>query len=194
MEKTIELPDVPVLVEERVVDDRAKKFGTTIIERDFRMPDGNTFSILCVDSTGNGPFVVIFPLTENDTVLLVNQFRFATNEWTIELPGGGLKLGQTWREAAKDELLEEVGADSATMEIIGNPMPINPGLQTTRFVVVLATGCKIIRPQNLDSTEIMVVKEVPLSKFREMLKKGEITDAKTVATGYLALDHLGLLG
>lgn len=72
-------------------------------------------------------------------------------------------------------------------------MPINPGLQTTRFIIILATGCKVIKPQNLDSTEVMVVKEVSLSKFREMLKKSEITDTKTVAAGYLALDHLGIL-
>ncbi len=187
------LPQEPVLVAERVVDDRAARFGKIVIERDFQMPNGSIASFICVASPEIGPSILIFPLTTQRKVLLVNQFRFATNEWTLELPGGRLKPGQSWQEATKDELLEEVGAEVKKMKIIGNPIPNDPALQTTYFNVVLAKGCKVVKSQNLDSTEVMTVVEFSIKKFREMLKKGKITDAKTVAAGYLVLDHLKLL-
>jgi 8-oxo-dGTP pyrophosphatase MutT (NUDIX family) len=139
------------------------------------------------------PFIV-FALTEHGNVFLVNQFRFGINGWVLELPGGCPKLGQTWEDVARAELLEEAGVEASEMKIIGRPMPFNPALENTRFTAVLATGCKVVMPQNLDSAEMIIVAEISVESFREMLKKGEITDAKTVAIGYLALDHLGLLG
>jgi len=182
----------PKLVADRILNDTYARFGKVIIERDFQMPDGQVLPILCVANSGMDPFI-IFALTEQKTVFLVNQFRFGTNEWLLELPGGNPKAGQTWEEGVQAELLEEVGAEAHEVKIIGTPMPFDPALGNARFTAVLATGCRIVRPQHLGSAEIMTIKELPVTKFREMLKNGKITDAKTVAAGYLALDHLGLL-
>lgn len=183
----------PMLIEERILDDRAAKFGKQVVERDFRMPDGSVIPILCLANSGKDSNM-IFALTERGTVFLVDQFRFGINDWVLELPGGCPKLGQTWEDASRTELLEEVGAEARDMEIIGTTMRLNPATENTCFNAILATGCEVVRAQNLDSTEVMNVVEVPVEKFREMLKKGEITDARTVVTGYLILDHLGLLG
>lgn len=194
MGKTSNFPQAPVLVEERTLDDRAARFGKQIVERDFRMPDGKVFPILCVTSPGMDP-VIVFAVTEDEqTVFLVNQFRFGVNDWVLELPGGCPKTGQTWEDVARAELLEEVGVEARKMRVIGAPMAFNPALGNVRFTAVLAIGCKVARSQDLDSTEVMTVREIPVLKFRKMLKRGEITDAKSVAIGYLALDHLGLLG
>lgn len=183
----------PVLVEERVIDDRATKYGKQIVERDFKMADGSVLSVLCVINQGMVPSIV-FALTECETVFLVNQFRFGINGWVLELPGGCPKPWQNWEDVARAELLEEVGAEAKEVKIIGEMMTLNPMVGNIHLNAVLATGCKVVSAQNLDSTETMTVVEVPIVKFREMLKKGEITDAKTIAVGYLALDHLGLLG
>lgn len=193
MKENISFSHAPVLVEQRVLDDRATRFGKQIVERHFKMPDGEVLPILCVINLGMDP-IIVFALTERGTVFLVNQFRFGISGWVLELPGGCPKPGQTWEDAARTELLEEVGAEARDMKVIGESMMLNPVLGNIHFNAVLATGCKVVRAQDLDSTEIMTVMEVSVGKFREMLKKGEITDAKTVAVGYLALDHLGFLG
>lgn len=187
------VPQTPVFIEERVIDDRFTRFGKRVVERDYRMPNDTVFPILCITSPGMDPSIV-FPVTKNKTVLLVNHFRFATNEWTLELPGGCPEPGQDWKTCAQMELLQEVGAEAETLQVIGKPLPVNPALQGVYFTAVLATGCTIVKSQSLGSTEIMTVKEIPIGEFRHMLKNGEITDTKTVAIGYLALDHLGLLG
>lgn len=192
MKKTRCLPQAPVLVRERVLDDRSAQFGKTVVERDFRMPGGNVVPILCISSPGMDPFIV-FALTTRGTIFLVNQFRFGINGFVLELPGGCPKPGQTWEDVARTELLEETGVEASKMRVIGEPIAFNPSLENTRFTAVLATGCRVVRPQDLDSSETMTVKEITIGKFREMLKKCEITDAKTVAIGYLVLDHLGLL-
>lgn len=183
----------PVLTGERIIDDRFARFGKRIVERDFKMPDGKTLPILCVSGAGMNP-AVVFALTERGTVFLVHQFRFGTNSFVLELPGGCQGSGAAWEEIAKSELLSEVGVGATRMEAIGEPMLVDAALGDARITAVLATGCKTVNQQRLDGTETMSVVEVSVGRFREMLKKGEITDAKTVATGYLALDHLRLLG
>lgn len=193
MNETSSLLQTPVLVEERVLDDRAARFGKQVVERDFRMSDGEVCSFLCVVNPGADP-VIIFALSERGTVFLVHQFRFGVNRWVLELPGGCPRSGQNWEDAARAELLEEAGVEAKEVRIIGTSMMFNPMLENICFSAILATECRMVRSQNLDSTEVMSVVEISIEKFREMLKKGEITDAKTVAIGYLALDHLGLLG
>lgn len=54
----------------------------------------------------------------------------------------------------------------------------------------VATNCKKIQEQKLDENEFIEVVEMPLEKFKEHLRSGELTDIKT---GYLGLDLLGLL-
>jgi len=190
------LPQAPEFVGERVIDDRYARFGKTIAEFDYRMPDGKVLPFLCAVNSGADP-AIIFAVTDDRSVFLVNQFRFATKKFVLELPGGNLKRGQSWEEswekAAKAELLEEVGVVASELKVIGERMPFNPAFETACFRAVLATGCRVVGPQDLDDTEVMAVQKIPVEKFREMLKNGEITDAKTVAIGYLALDHLGLL-
>ena len=185
--------ELPVLVEDKILDARGAKFGKTIIERHFRMPDGKVFQILCVDDSGIVP-VIIFPLTSKQTILLVHQFRFGINRSVYELPGGCPKPGQSWEDTANAELLEEIGAKASSLEIIGNPIPFNPALENNRAVPVLAKGCQIIKSQCLDETESGTVLEVTIPQFRSMVKLGEIVDAKTIAISYLALDQLDLLG
>jgi len=54
----------------------------------------------------------------------------------------------------------------------------------------VATNCKKTQEQKLDENEFIEVVEMPLEKFKEHLRSGELTDIKT---GYLGLDFLGLL-
>lgn len=184
----------PEFLRERVLDDRASKYGKTVIERDYRMPrNGKTISILLTTGGGHRDPYILFPLTDGDKVIIVRQYRYGPNGWVFELPGGCVNPGQDWHHCARKELLEETGATARSMEIIGKPMLFNPALETTYFHAVLATGCQIIKAQHLDRSETMEVVEISLIDFRRAVREGAIYDSKSVAIGYLALDHLGLL-
>ena len=182
----------PELVKDEVLDERASKYGKTVINRHFRMPNGSIHEILCVSTSSLVP-VIIFPVTRKGTVLFVNQYRFGTNESSIELPGGISKKGESIIDTAYAELSEEVGAVAESFEIIGSPMAINPALHDAKIIAVLATGCCITRAKDLDETEALSVMEFSISECRRMIRGGEVSDSKTVAISYIALDHLGLL-
>lgn len=51
----------------------------------------------------------ILVLTKDKRVILVRQFRFDPNEILLELPGGGIKKGETPEQAGEQEFLEETG-------------------------------------------------------------------------------------
>ena len=190
---------IPVYIKDVIVDDLDARFGKTVIRRHFRMPDGHTEEILCITGPEREP-CIIFPLTTDNEVLLVRQFRFAINSGKrkgrliLEFPGGCRKPGQKWRDCAKEELMEETGASAKSLEIIGKPIAFNPALECTRFTMVLARGCTVINGQHLDRSETIKVVKMTLHDFRSSLVFRTITDGKTVVTGYAVLDHLGLLG
>ena len=182
---------IPKFLGERIINDDDRQFGKTVVKRDFRI-NGGVSSILCITGVGRDP-CIIFPVTARRTVWLIRQYRFATREFIVELPGGCRKPGQGWRKCASAELLQEIGAKAESMQVLGKPTAFNPALQDARFTAVLAIGCQIVLPQRLDETESITPVEISLEKFRLNLRNGEYTDAKTIVTGYLALDHLGLL-
>jgi len=183
----------PILLREEVVNDEAAPFGKVVLRRHFKFPDGSTRAILCMGTGGLMP-VIVFAVTQNHTVLLVRQYRPGAMKWVIELPGGLPKSGQAWEDTARAELLEEVGAEAESFTLLGEPIELNPALETNIAIPVLANGCQVVAPLHLDEGEVMTSLEVTIPELRRMLRKGEITDAKSVAISYLALDRLGLLG
>ncbi len=188
---------IPVFNGETVISEEYARFGKKVVVRSFETSDGKVLGFLCTVNPHADP-AIIFAVTDHGTVFLVDQFRHATRAFEMELPGGCLKPGQTWEDAwektARAELREEVGVEATEMRVIGGRMPFNPALEDNYFRAVLATGCRVVQEQKLDDTEVMTIREVSLSEFRNMLRAGQITDAKTIAVGHLALDHLGLLG
>ena len=183
----------PVLVKDELLDGRGTKFGKTVIDRYFQMPNGKVIPILCITTSGVEP-VIVFAISDEGKIFLIRQFRFGTNDWMIELPGGCKKPGQSYEDTARAELLEETGVEATKIEIIGRPLAFNPALEDAKVIAAVATGCKVVGDQSLEDMETATVLEVTVAEFRRMAKTGEIGDAKTVAIGYLALDHLGFLG
>lgn len=64
-------------------------------------------------------YVSVLALTAQGEVLLVRQYRPATEQYTLELPSGHVEIGQTPEEAARLELLEETGYQAEKMEFLG---------------------------------------------------------------------------
>ena len=79
---------------------------TQIEERIYKLPDGSTKKIYI---KLNRPATCILALTEDNQVLLVEQFRPGPGKVLTELPGGYVDEGETSKEAAQRELREETG-------------------------------------------------------------------------------------
>lgn len=162
----------------------AGKYGRSVDKVMYEMPDGRTEEFY-VKREGNSALVV--PLTEDNRVVLVRQFRPGKNVVVDELPGGGIKDGQSPEDAARAELREEAGYEG-DLQFVAESWP--DGYSTRRSFVFVATNCKKAGEPELDENEFVEVHTVSLDEFRTHLRSGKLTD---VEAGYLGLDYLGLL-
>ncbi len=156
--------------------------------RQVRLVDG---SVVGREVVRNKGAVVIVPLTQNNEVRLVRQYRAAVEAWVIELPAGGLEVGEDPDVAAPRELLEETGDQAATWRTLGGFYSA-PGILTEFLHLYLATDLTP-GPNNLEFDEHIHVLTVPWSEAIAMINRREIQDAKTIAGLMLTGLHLEVI-
>ncbi len=121
--------------------------------------------------------VTVIPITENNEVLMVKQFRYPHGKVMLEIPAGKLEKGESHYDCGKRELLEETGCTCADYKYLGEIVP-TPAYVSEVIHLYLARGLTFSK-QSLDEDEFLDVEKVPLDKAYQMVLKGEITDSKT---------------
>ena len=154
-------------------------FGGCIISvfRDtVALPNGNTATREVVRHKGA---TCIVPITDNDEILMVRQYRYALGEVTLESPAGKLDPDETPENCALRELAEETGMTANKVVGLGK-IYTSVGFCDEVIHMYAAVGLK---PYELspDEDEFLTLGKVPVTDLRQMILDGEITDAKTVA-------------
>lgn len=129
-------------------------------------------------------WVNIIPITDDDQVIMVRQYRHGSKEITLEIPGGLVDTEDTPVEAAARELLEETGYQAEEVGKIGVVNP-NPAIFSNRCYTFIARNVKKVRNPMPDQTEDIEVALIPLSKIPELIRKGKIDHAIVIAAFYL---------
>ena len=120
----------------------------------------------------------MLPLTEDNEVICVRQYRYAHREITLEIPAGKLESTDTdIQAAALRELREEVGVECDELVYLG-PMYPSPALMDEIIHIFWARDLKYGK-NDLDKGEFLECERIPLAKMVEMALSGEIPDAKT---------------
>ncbi len=162
------------LSHERIYD------GTVFdVDRDrVRMPNGRTVT---VDVVRHPKSVVLVPVPEPGRVILVRQYRYAVNAFLWELPAGSVDDGETPEQAAARECHEEIGKVPSTVVRLGAMFP-TPGYCDEEMVFFrLSSLEEPTAPAEPDEDEDIEVRTFELSQAREMVRRGEIVDMKTIA-------------
>ncbi|NLT10482.1 MAG: NUDIX hydrolase [Ruminococcus sp.] len=134
--------------------------------------------------------VCVIPVTENNEIYMVKQFRYPFRRVTLEVPAGKLEKGEDHAECGRRELLEETGCVCSEYIYLGEMYP-TPAYNTEVTYMYLAKGLEI-RKQDLDEDEFLDVVTVPLAKAVDMVMKDEIKDGKTQIAILKAARILGI--
>lgn len=123
--------------------------------------------------------VVILPFLNDHEILLIKNYRPILSELLWELPAGTWESGEEPLQTAKRELMEETGYKADIMQPLLS-FYSTPGFSNEWLDCFIAKNLKFVG-QNLDETEEITVVSTPLTQAYDMIKKGIIKDAKTIA-------------
>lgn len=134
--------------------------------------------------------VCVVPVTENNEIYMVRQFRYPFAEVTDEIPAGKKDYGEDPAECGRRELLEETGFTCSEYTYLGELYPL-PAYDTEIIHMYLARGLKFEK-QNPDDDEFLDVIKLPLSEAVDMVMENKIKDGKTKLAILLAARKLGI--
>lgn len=142
-----------------------------------------SFSVLKVPD-----WINVMALTEDEQVILVEQFRYGIEEPTMELAGGVCDKGEAPLETAKRELLEETGYATEDWVYLGK-VSSNPAMQDNYTHSYLAINCTKVSEQKLDGNERINVHLLPIQDFLDSVYQGIIHHSLVAATTAKYLLH-----
>lgn len=134
-----------------------------------------TFSVLEAPD-----WINVIPLTKDNEVVLVEQYRYGVEQPTLELPGGMVDSGESPLETSRRELLEETGYAGEEAIDLGK-VSSNPAMMNNHTYTYLIKGCKKVQEQKLDGNERINVHLMPIEEFLELVHTGVVHHSLVVA-------------
>jgi len=128
-------------------------------------------------------WVNVIPLTSDNDVVLVRQYRHGTRTITLEIPGGIIERNDSPEEAARRELREETGYHASDMHPLGHVHP-NPAFLDNICYTYLARDVSIVGEQEQDEKEDIEVVLRPVEEIPRLIREGEITHSLILAAFY----------
>lgn len=133
---------------------------------------------------------LILPITNNQEIVCVRQYRHGAEKVLLELPAGTFNPNQENPQAAAlRELKEETGYFAATAKPLGI-LYDNPVKDSNKIYLFIAENVHKVRQQELDITENIEVVLIPISTILEKIASGELNVAGTVAAIFIGLNYL----
>jgi len=141
---------------------------------EIELPDGMPADREVVEHSGG---VCILPLTDDNMIVMVKQFRYPFKDILLEIPAGKRQYGEEPLECGKRELLEETGYTAGKFDYLGELYP-TPAYCTEIIHMYLAREL-IAGESCLDEDEFLDVVKLPFNKAVDMIRENQIPDAKT---------------
>lgn len=138
--------------------------------------NGQTEAMIILEGADAANIVAITP---NQQIVFVRQYRFGIGEDTLELPGGGVNIGEPHADAAVRELMEETGYTAPEWQALGS-IPSNPVFMDCYIHHWLALGAAPTHAQQLDEGEAVEVVLMPEAEVLEKLRSGWFQHTHTV--------------
>jgi len=119
-------------------------------------------------------WVNVVALTTDGQLVLVRQFRYGINEFSLEIPGGVIDAGEDPVVAGVRELREESGFVGRNARLLGSIHP-NPAMQSNRCHLVLVEDAQRSAELEWDPDEEMEIVTLPVDEVYALAQRGGIT-------------------
>lgn len=119
-------------------------------------------------------WVNVIALTPDHQIVLVRQFRFGIDGFSLEIPGGVMEPGEQPLIAGVRELREETGYTGAPARLLGSVHP-NPAMQSNRCHFVFVEQASVSAPLAWDPDEEIQVLTQPAEEVFALAHSGGIT-------------------
>ncbi len=147
----------------------------TILEEDYRLPNGNIIQRERIRKNNGKEAVIIVGRTSEDKYLLVVQNRI-NGIVSVEFPAGYIEEGEDVLVAAKRELLEETGYTSDDLYLL-DTYRSSLGIDGSVINIVVANNVSLVSEQNLDESEYINYDLFTLDEIGELINNHYINGA-----------------
>lgn len=158
----------------------------TLVRKTFERPDGIPAEYYTKDALG-ARWAVVIPLTQDNQVVVAEQFRPGPEMIFQDLPGGSVFEGEDPQAAVLRELQEEVGYSSEAIEFLGN---IRDSYSNSTGYCYIAKNCFATHDQKLDDGEFVNVKLISIDQLLEVARNAEMSDPGAIFLAYDILQEL----
>ena len=175
---------LPVIHATRLLGE-GSRFPVEQIDLEFSNGVKRTFERM--PGSGRGA-VVLVPMRDEHTVLLVREYAAGLHTYELGLPKGRLERGEDLLEGANRELKEEVGYGARRLRIVGK-LSLAPTYMSHQTHVILAQD---LSPARLMGDEPEELEVVPwrLDELHTLVQRDDCTEGRSIAALFLTRELL----
>lgn len=178
------MPIKPEILKRHTVA-RSRLFRADELHLRFSNGEERIYEKLC---SGGPGAVLIVPLLDNETVLLVREYAAGIEDYHLALPKGAMDKGETPMEAANRELKEEVGYGARELHFLKR-VNLSPAYMEHAINIILARD---LYPHKLegDEPEPIEVEPYPLRDLQKLIARDDVCEGRTIAALFMAREWL----
>jgi ADP-ribose pyrophosphatase len=133
-------------------------------------------------------WVNVIALTTDHQLVLVRQFRYGINEFSLEIPGGMIDPEEDCLAAGVRELREESGYVGDPARLLGSVHP-NPAIQSNRCHLILVENARRDAEMEWDADEELATTVLPVDEVYQLAYRGGITHSLVLDALLLFTPH-----
>lgn len=178
------MPKPPIIHAKRDVE-RSRFLRAEQVDLEFSNGERRTFERMKPGGLGA---VIIVPMLDAETVLLVREYGVGLERYELGLPKGRLDPGETPEAGASRELKEEVGYGARRLTPL-HALSLSPSYMTHVACVVLAQD---LYPERLEGDEPEPLEVVPwkLAELHTLVARDDVTEGRSIAALFMAREYL----
>lgn len=178
------MPTKPSILKRATVA-RSRLFRADELHLRFSNGEERTYEKLC---SGGPGAVLIVPLLDENTVLLVREYAAGIEDYHLALPKGAIDQGESLLAAANRELKEEVGYGARKLQFLKR-INLSPAYMEHGINVVIAWD---LYPERLegDEPEPIEVVPYPLSDLMQLIARADVCEGRSIAALFMLREWL----